>query len=117
MEISGRIHIKEAKMLIRIARSVSLLFTPFSIPFLAFAILFLFSYLSIMPTAYKLIVLGIVYCFTILLPVLSIFVFKKINGFSAAELGERKKRYVPFLLTIISYVFCLLMMNRLNIKK
>ena len=102
-------------MLIRIARGVSLLFTPSSIPFLAFAILFLFSYLSIMPTAYKLIVLGIVYCFTILLPVLSIFVFKKINGFSAAELGERKKRYVPFLLTIISYVFCLLMMNRLNI--
>lgn len=115
MEVAERIHIKEAKMLIRIARGVSLLFTPFSVPFLAFAILFLFSYLSIMPTAYKLIVLGIVYCFTILLPVLAIFVFKKINGFSAAELGERKKRYVPFLLTIISYVFCLLMMNRLNI--
>lgn len=102
-------------MLIRIAQGVSLLFTPFSIPFLAFAILFLFSYLSIMPTAYKLIVLGIVYCFTILLPVLAIFVFKKINGFSVADLGERKKRYVPFLLTIISYIFCLLMMNRLNI--
>lgn len=115
MEVAERIHIKEAKMLIRIARCVSLLFTPFSVPFLAFAILFLFSYLNMMPTAYKLIVLGIVYCFTILFPVLSIFVFRKINGFSVAELGERKKRYVPFLLTIISYVFCLLMMNRLNI--
>ena len=115
MEETGRIHFKEAKMLIRMSQCVSLLFTPFVVPFLAFAILFLFSYLSIMPAAYKLIVLGIVYCFTILLPVLAIFVFKKINGFSAAELGERKKRYVPFLLTIISYVFCLLMMNRLNI--
>ena len=115
VEVSERIRIKEAKTLIRIARGVSLLFTPFSVPFLAFAILFLFSYLSIMPTAYKLIVLGIVYCFTILFPILAIFVFKKINGFSTAELGERKKRYVPFLLTIISYGFCLLMMNRLNI--
>ena len=68
-----------------------------------------------MPIQYKLIVLGIVYCFTIMIPVLAIFIFKKINGFSAQELGERKKRYVPFFLTITSYVFCLLMMNRLNI--
>lgn len=105
----------EEKTLIRVARMVSVVFTPFSIPFLAFLILFLFSYLSIMPIQYKLIVLGIVYCFTIMIPVLAIFIFKKINGFSAQELGERKKRYVPFFLTITSYVFCLLMMNRLNI--
>lgn len=105
----------EEKTLIRVAHMVSAVFTPFSIPFLAFLILFLFSYLSIMPIQYKLIVLGIVYCFTIMIPVLAIFIFKKINGFSAQELGERKKRYVPFFLTITSYVFCLLMMNRLNI--
>lgn len=105
----------EEKTLIRVARMVSAVFTPFSIPFLAFLILFLFSYLSIMPIQYKLIVLGIVYCFTIMIPVLAIFIFKKINGFGAQELGERKKRYVPFFLTITSYVFCLLMMNRLNI--
>ena len=105
----------EEKTLIRVARMVSAVFTPFSIPFLAFLILFLFSYLSIMPIQYKLIVLGIVYCFTIMIPVLAIFIFKKINGFSAQELGERKKRYVPIFLTITSYVFCLLMMNRLNI--
>lgn len=109
------VHLIEDKTLIRISRLVSALFTPFSIPFLAFLALFLFSYLSIMPIQYKLIVLGIVYCFTIMMPVLTIFIFKKINGFSAQELGERKKRYMPFFLTIISYVFCLLMMNRLNI--
>ena len=73
----------EEKTLIRVARMVSAVFTPFSIPFLAFLILFLFSYLSIMPIQYKLIVLGIVYCFTIMIPVLAIFIFKKINGFSA----------------------------------
>ena len=109
------VHLIEDKSLIKIARLVSAVFTPFSIPFLAFLALFLFSYLSIMPIQYKLIVLGIVYCFTIMMPVLTIFIFKKINGFSAQELGERKKRYTPFFLTIISYVFCLVMMNRLNI--
>lgn len=109
------VHLIEDKSLIKIARLVSVVFTPFSIPFLAFLALFLFSYLSIMPIQYKLIVLGIVYCFTIMMPVLTIFIFRKINGFSAQELSERKKRYTPFFLTIISYVFCLLMMNRLNI--
>lgn len=109
------VHLIEDKSLIKIARLVSAVFTPFSIPFLAFLALFLFSYLSIMPIQYKLIVLGIVYCFTIMMPVLTIFIFRKINGFSAQELSERKKRYTPFFLTIISYVFCLVMMNRLNI--
>ena len=101
--------------MLQVARVTSMVFTPFSIPFLSFLVLFLFSYLRIMPIQYKLIVLGIVYCFTILTPTITIFLFRKINGFARQELSERKKRYVPILLTIISYVFCLLMMRRLNI--
>ena len=108
-------HIVADRTLIRTARVISAIFTPFSIPFLAFLILFLFSYLRIMPIQYKLIVLGVVYCFTILMPTLTIFLFRKINGFSPEDLGERKRRFMPFLLTITSYVFCLLMMHRLNI--
>ena len=103
------------KTMLRVARITSIVFTPFSIPFLAFLVLFLFSYLRIMPILYKGIVLGIVYCFTILTPTITIFLFRKINGFARQELSERKKRYVPILLTIISYVFCLLMMRKLNI--
>ncbi len=108
-------HIVVDRTLIRTARVISAIFTPFSIPFLAFLILFLFSYLRIMPIQYKLIVLGVVYCFTILMPTLTIFLFRKINGFSPEDLGERKRRFMPFLLTITSYVFCLVMMHRLNI--
>ena len=108
-------HIVADRTLIRTARVISAIFTPFSIPFLAFLILFLFSYLRIMPIQYKLIVLGVVYCFTILMPTLTIFLFRKINGFSPEDLGERKRRFMPFLLTITSYVFCLVMLHRLNI--
>lgn len=108
-------HIIADKTMLRVARITSIVFTPFSIPFLAFLVLFLFSYLRIMPILYKGIVLGIVYCFTILTPTITIFLFWKINGFARQELSERKKRYVPILLTIISYVFCLLMMRKLNI--
>ena len=108
-------HIITDRTLIRTAKIISVIFTPFSIPFLAFLILFVFSYLRIMPLQYKLIVLGVVYCFTILMPTLTIFLFRKINGFSPEDLTERKRRYVPFILTITSYIFCLLMMHRLNI--
>ena len=108
-------HIIADKTMLRVARVTSIVFTPFSIPFLAFLVLFLFSYLRIMPILYKGIVLGIVYCFTILTPTITIFLFRKINGFARQELSERKKRYVPILLTIISYVFCMLMMRKLNI--
>ena len=108
-------HIIADKTMLRVARVTSIVFTPFSIPFLAFLVLFLFSYLRIMPILYKGTVLGIVYCFTILTPTITIFLFRKINGFARQELSERKKRYVPILLTIISYVFCLLMMRKLNI--
>ena len=108
-------HIIADKTMLRVARITSIVFTPFSIPFLALLVLFLFSYLRIMPILYKGIVLGIVYCFTILTPTITIFLFRKINGFARQELSERKKRYVPILLTIISYVFCLLMMRKLNI--
>ena len=113
MDISKE-HIIADRTLLRVAKVISAIFTPFSIPFLTFLVLFLFSYLSIMPIKYKLIVLGIVYCFTILMPTITIFLFRKINGFALHELSERKKRYVPILLTIISYVFCLMMMHKLK---
>ena len=87
-------HIIADKTMLRVARITSIVFTPFSIPFLAFLVLFLFSYLRIMPILYKGIVLGIVYCFTILTPTITIFLFRKINGFARQELSERKKRYV-----------------------
>ena len=88
-----REHIIADKTMLQVARATSMVFTPFSIPFLSFLVLFLFSYLRIMPIQYKLIVLGIVYCFTILTPTITIFLFRKINGFARQELSERKKRY------------------------
>lgn len=114
-EVMGRVEYQANRAMRRTARFLSWTFTPFAIPFLAFLILFLFSYLRIMPLAYKLIVLGVVYSFTILMPTITIFLFRKINGFALDELSERKKRYIPFILTISSYIFCLLMMRRLNI--
>ena len=64
---------------------------------------------------YKIYVLGLIYCFTILLPTVAIFLFCKINKIERKGLVERKKRYVPILFTIVSYVCCWLAMRRLNL--
>ena len=64
---------------------------------------------------FKVLVLAVVYGFTILMPTLTIFLFRKINGFTPDDLRVRRHRYMPFLLTIISYVFCLLTMRQLNL--
>jgi hypothetical protein len=108
-------HLNIDRELLRAARIISWVFTPFSIPFLAMLALFLFSHLRIMPIQYKVIVLTLIYCFTILMPTIMIYVFRKISGFNLLEIGERRKRYIPLLLTILSYLFCLIVMRRLNI--
>ena len=70
-----------------------------------------------MPLQYKLVVLGIVYCFTILMPMLAIYLFQKINGWGIHELGHREKRFVPYALTIVSYVACLLTMYKIHLAE
>ena len=97
------------------ARIVSAIFTPFMVPFLAFILLFLFTYLNIMPLPYKLTVLGLVFSFTVALPVMGIFFYQKINGWGLSGLSERKQRFVPYLLTIMSYVGGLMTMLRLHL--
>lgn len=99
------------------ARIISMVFTPFMVPFVAFCLLFLFTYLRIMPWDYKITVLALVYCFTILLPMLGIYLFQKINGWGVRELGHREKRFIPYGLTILSYMACLLTMYRIHLPR
>ncbi len=99
------------------AKVISAVFNPFIVPFIAFLVLFVFSYLNMLPLVYRLIVLGIVYAFTILMPALAIFFFRKINGWGITAFRDRKKRFVPYLLTIICYMACLLMMMRMGLPR
>ena len=99
------------------ARIISSIFSPFWTPLLGFVLLFFFTYLSIMPMSYKLTVLSLVFCFTVLLPIIGIFFYQKVNGWGIKELGERKKRFIPYLLTIMSYVGGLLTMYRVHFPR
>lgn len=105
------------KQLILAARFLSALFRPFYMPIMGFFALFTCTYLNLLPISYKLTVILLVYCFTVLLPQLSIFLYRKINGWKSHHLGHREKRIVPYILSIISYLSCLYVMNEWHMPR
>lgn len=98
----------------RASRVLSVLFNPFLVPLFAFTMLFMFTYLNIMPIQYVTFVLSVVVAFTILAPALFIGIYKWMNKWTMKQLSERKKRFIPYILTMMSYITCLITMNRLH---
>ena len=99
-----------------LARTVSLVFTPFYLPLVGMAALFFLSYINyIFPWSYKLLVLSIVYIFTILLPSLSIRYYRKFLGWTRADVGKKERRMVPYIISIVCYFMCYHLMNLLRI--
>ena len=96
---------------------VSYLFPPFIVPLIIFIGLFFCTYLSIMPIQYKLFAISMVICFTMLMPMLFIYLYQKINGSNLRGLGERKRRFIPYTLTIMGYGTCLLVMYNMHFPR
>ena len=92
--------------IIYVARFVSMLFTPFYLPLFGLIILFTLSYLSLLPIAYRLQIVAVVYLFTILLPTYLIHFYRRHQGWTLRELGHRERRVVPYLISILCYLGC-----------
>lgn len=107
--------ISREKYIILGARVVSMLFTPFYLPLVGLMALFVFSYLGLMPWAYKLQVLTLVYVFTILLPSLLIHFYRRCQGWNLVELGHKERRVVPYVISILCYFFCIYLMDMMHI--
>lgn len=102
---SKRFEMKE-KNIILTAKVLSVLFTPFYLPIVGLASLLLFSYLSMLPWKYKFYLLIIFYLFTILFPTLLIRLYRRYQGWTLIELGNKERRMVPYLISIICYLCC-----------
>ena len=94
---------RSVSWLVLTSQVVSLLFSPFYLPVIAFAALLVFSYLNMLPLLTKVLLLVLVYCFTIALPHFFIFLYRKFNGWTRHQLGRRERRYVPYAVSIASY--------------
>lgn len=105
----------KVKNLILTARVLSLVFTPFYLPIVGLLALFTFSYMSLLPWQYKLVVLGMVYIFTILVPTLLIHFYCKYQGWNLIQLGARERRMIPYIISILCYFCCYYLMIMMHI--
>lgn len=99
------------KKIIIAARTLSLVFNPFYLPIVGLVLMFWFTYLNLLPLSYKLTVIALVYLFTILFPTLLIRAYRNYHGWKLFELGQRERRMVPYIISIISYFTCCYIMN------
>ena len=97
------------------ARVLSVVSRPYYMPVTGFLVLFTFTYLSLLPLFYKLLVLSMVWVFTIALPRLCVFVWRKLNGWAPMQLRLRERRAVPYVMFMLSYTACLHLMFRLHL--
>lgn len=88
------------------AKVLSVLFTPFYLPMLGLLILFIFSYLSLLPWTYKLFLLLMFYLFTVFVPTALIRFYRRYQGWTLIELGSRERRVIPYVISIFSYLVC-----------
>ena len=94
-----------------LAKAVSLLSSPFYLPIIGLTVLFLFSYLSLLPLVYKIIVLGMVYIFTVFMPTTLIRLYNSYHGWAPFELGSRERRIIPYVVSILCYFLCYYVMT------
>ncbi len=103
--------------LVLTAQVISVVFSPFYLPVVAFVALFLFSYLNMLPFFTKLVLTFIVYAFTVVLPHVTIMLYRRLNGWTRHQLGKRERRYVPYVLSIVSYAALLYLLYSLHMPR
>ena len=102
------------KNIIFTARIMSMIFTPFYLPIVGLIALFIFSYMSLLPMMYKLVMLAIVYLLTVVAPSLLIHLYRLCQGWTSHELGRKERRLVPYIISIVCYFACFFWMEYRN---
>ena len=102
------------KNIIFTARIMSMIFTPFYLPIVGLIALFIFSYMSLLPMMYKLVMLAMVYLLTVVAPSLLIHLYRLCQGWTSHELGRKECRLVPYIISIVCYFACFFWMEYRN---
>lgn len=103
------------KRLIQTAKILSALFMPLYSPMWIFIGLFLFSYMRMFPWGYKLVIICMVYFFTAFIPTMGINLFRAFKRWSHLELSHREHRHMPYIVALLSYATCLVIMTKFNV--
>ena len=87
-----------------LAQVLAVVFQPAFYPLVGFSILFTLTYLSMLPWEFKLWVLLAVYVFSVAIPYVMTFLIRKTNGWSRHDLHQQHRRYIVYMINIISYL-------------
>ena len=98
-----------------IARIFSTIFHPLLMPSLGTLFAIFFSYLVFYPPTLKLVLMGVIMLFTLLLPAIFIIILYKRKVISDIGLNKREERGLPYLMTFISYGACALLLYRFSV--
>ena len=97
------------------ARALSSIFRPQYFPLVGFLALFLFTYLSLLPLSFKALIMIIVLLGTLLLPRLTIRIWRQTNGLKLHHLRLREHRSFPYLVFLLFYAFTLHFLARFHL--
>lgn len=85
--------------------------TPFYLPLVSVVVLCLFSYLAMAPLLYRLMLIGLVYLLTVLLPTWLIHYYYRYLGLTFRQTGQRERRVIPYVISMLCYFICLYLLS------
>ncbi len=99
----------------KVARLFTNIFSPFYAPLWAVMWLLFLSTMSSFSLKYRLFLLAIIVIFTILVPRLMIYVFRKSGNFSRWQFDTRTNRHIQYAISLISYLACYFLLKRMDV--
>ena len=97
----------------KLAHGISWVFHPFLLPLYMIILLLTFTAFKTYPFALKCYLMWVVVLYTILIPILSLVLLRKMGYVSDYRIDIRRERILPLLVGIISYLLCALTISKL----
>lgn len=90
----------------RLARIISIIFHPLLMPTYGFALIFFIqnSISTFIPLKAKLLIVGITFIFTFILPALNAVILLKLGRIKSLEMETSRERIVPYISTLMYYI-------------
>lgn len=95
---------------------LSTVFHPFLITLYSFLLIFVSgSYITFLPGSIKLVIITVITFNTLLIPVVSLFILKRLGLIENFYLDKHRDRIIPIIITAIPYIFTLYLLAKLPI--
>lgn len=98
-----------------IAKILSSVLHPLLMPTYGMLLVVFYSFMRFFPWNLKGFMLGIVALFTLIIPMGSIFVLYALKLIRSVHLNDRHDRKLPYLISLIAYFFCGVLLFKLNV--